>query len=151
MTPTTLIHQTADTSGPAAARTVRHSASVPAELDELLRVREALASALRRCGWNEEDAFRVLISADEAFANALSHGSDGAGTIRAAFRVTSTTATVIVADRNRAGAEAPALPAIPPEASEHGRGLILMRGLADRMLVRGGPRGTAVALAFTIA
>jgi serine/threonine-protein kinase RsbW len=146
MTPTTLIHQIAETSP-----TARHSATVGAELDELLGVRDLLASALRRCGWNEEDAFRVLICADEAFANALSHGSEGAGTIRTAFRVTATTATVIVADRNRAGADAPALPAIPPESSEHGRGLILMRALADRLLVRGGPRGTAVALAFAIA
>jgi anti-sigma regulatory factor (Ser/Thr protein kinase) len=150
MTPTTLIHQTAHATRPAAPA-LRHSVTVPAELGELLEVRDALASALRRCGWNEEDAFRVLISTDEAFANALSHGSEGTGTIRTAFRVTSTAATVIVADRNRAGVATPALPAVPPESSEHGRGLILMRALADRMLVRGGPCGTAVALAFTIA
>lgn len=150
MTPTTLIHQTSHAARPTAPA-LRHSVTVTAELGELLDVRDALASALRRCGWSQEDAFRVLISTDEAFANALSHGSDGAGTIRVAFRVTSSGATVVVADRNRAGVETPALPEVPPDSSEHGRGLILMRALADRMLVRGGPRGTAVALAFAIA
>ena len=37
----------------------------------------------------------------------------------------------------------------PAESSEHGRGLILMRALADRMRLRCGPAGTALTLRFS--
>lgn len=147
MSPATL-SQTAPTATAAARQARRHRATVAADLTALLDVRDALASALCECGWSDEDSFRVLIGADEAFANALSHGSGEAATVRIAFRVTSATTTVVVADANRDGVPAPAVPVIPPESSEHGRGLILMRALADRMLVRGGAGGTTVALAF---
>lgn len=133
----------------APASSVRWHADVAADLRELIDVRTVLAEALEVCGWGEEDAFRVLICADEAIANALSHGSRGAGTIGAAFRVTASTATVLVSDRNRGAVEIPETQPVPAESSEHGRGLILMRALADRMRLRCGPRGTALALRFT--
>jgi anti-sigma regulatory factor (Ser/Thr protein kinase) len=148
MSPITLTDQAASTAHPIEPCAIRRSATVAADLGELAAVGDALASALRVHAWSEEDAFRVLICVDEAFANALSHGSTGSDRIRTAFRVSAAATTVMVADRNPEGAGAPTLPAIPPESSEHGRGLILMRALADRMLVRGGPRGTRVALAF---
>ncbi len=131
------------------APSVRWGSELAADLRDLLEVRDALAAALTSCGWSEEDAFRVLVCADEAVANALTHGSHGRGTIAAGFRVTPICATVVVADRNLAAGEVPESVPPPSESSEHGRGLILMRALADRLRMCRRPSGTTLALRFT--
>ena len=145
MTPTSLT----DAAPLAPVESVRWVATLAADLRELVEVRDALAAALDACGWGPEDAFRVLICADEAIANALTHGSHETGTIGAGFRVTPTAATILVSDPNRAAAVVPETATTPAESSEHGRGLILMRALADRMRLRCGPAGTALTLRFS--
>ena len=77
---------------------VRFAAEVTADLAEMAAARDTLAGALQECGWSQEDAFRVLICADEAMANALSHGSAPAGMIDIGFRVSTTAAAFVIGD-----------------------------------------------------
>lgn len=127
---------------------VRFAANVAADLAEMVTVRDALADALNECGWVEEDAFRVLLCADEAMANACSHGECATGGIDVRFDVDLAAASVVVGDRRAQNTAIP-MPATPPdESNEHGRGLILMRALADTFLVSPRPGGTMVALSF---
>jgi anti-sigma regulatory factor (Ser/Thr protein kinase) len=130
---------------------VRFAGDVVADLAEMVTVRDALADALQECGWGEEDAFRVLICADEAMANALSHGSDPAGAIDIRFRVSPGAVSFVTGDHSTGGTQIPPAPALPADTCEHGRGLILMRALADAFRISRRPGGTMVALGFRTA
>ncbi len=130
------------------SREVRFASEVPADLTDLAGVRDALADALDTCGWDREDAFRVLICADEAMANAQSHGAAGGSDIDVRFRVSVGTAALIVGDHSGHGAEIRDQVPMPDEASEHGRGLILMRAFADTFRTWTRPSGTTVGLKF---
>lgn len=122
------------------------AATVAADLTELVSVRDALVGALETCGWSEEDAFRVLLCADEAIANACTHG--GCGDIDVRFDVDHGAASFTVDDRRGYSVPVVTPPAPPHESSEHGRGLILMRALADTFRVSSQSLGTRVALSF---
>ena len=111
---------------------LRCSGRIDPSLDALVTVRDALTEALHTARWTEEDAFRVLICADEAMANALTHGRSDDGPIDVRFRVSADQARV----------------STPDTSAEHGRGVILMRALADRLRVRPSLAGTSVGLAF---
>ena len=131
-----------------AARAVRRSARIPADHAALLGVRDALTDALTVCDWTREEAFRVLVCADEAFANALSHGSASGSPIDIRFTVGGHRAVLLVGDA-RARTAPIQTPTTPPtETSENGRGLLLMHALADVFRVWRRPAGTLVALAF---
>ncbi len=119
---------------------------VSADLTELVVVRDRLAEALTRCGWSEVDAFRVLLCADEVMANAFAHGGGDAATINIRFRVSSDETTIVTIDNHRTWPVPPAHTVCPDESSEHGRGLILMRALADVLRVTTSSLGTSVAL-----
>lgn len=130
---------------------VRYDAHVAAALTDLAVARDALADALDECSWGQEDTFRVLICADEAMANALDHGSTSTGAIGITFRVDPDAVTIVVADHCSDAAMIPTSAAFPIDTSEHGRGLILMRALADRFRMWHRPTGTMVALGFRAA
>lgn len=130
---------------------VRFAAQVPAELSALAGARDALAGALHECEWSQEDAFRVLICADEAMANALSHGSGPAGTIAVRFRVGATAAALAIGDECTDQVHIPQDAAVPDDTSEHGRGVILIRALADAFRIQRSRAGTMVALVFRTA
>jgi anti-sigma regulatory factor (Ser/Thr protein kinase) len=130
---------------------VRFAAGVVADLTELAEVRDALADALCRCRWSDEDAFRVLVCADEAMANAVSHGSAEAGTIDIRFRVDQGAVNLVIGDHCTTETSIPSPLAIPDDTSEHGRGVILMRALADVFRMMRRPTGTLVALRFRVA
>ena len=130
---------------------VRFAAEVTADLAEMATARDTLAGALQECGWSQEDAFRVLICADEAMANALGHGSDPAGTIDVRFRVSATAAALVIGDHCTRLIELPQRDALPDDTCEHGRGVILMRALADAFRMQRRPAGTLVALTFRTA
>ena len=131
----------------ATAPVVSFAGDVPTSLDELVTVRDALAAGLGQCGWSDADTFRVLLCADEAMANALTHGSENTATIDVRFWVSPDSADVVVIDR-RSHTTLPATPELPDTSSEHGRGLVLMRALADTLSVRPRRLGTFVALSF---
>jgi anti-sigma regulatory factor (Ser/Thr protein kinase) len=130
---------------------VRFVAEVTADLAEMATARDTLADALQECGWNQEDAFRVLICADEAMANAVSHGSAPAGMIDVRFRVSTTAAALVIGDHRSGVIDIPASDALPDDTCEQGRGVILMRALADAFRMWRRPQGTMVALAFRTA
>jgi serine/threonine-protein kinase RsbW len=127
---------------------VRSRTHVAADLTELVVVRDTLADALATCRWSEEDVFRVLICADEAMANALTHGSGAARAVEVRFRVDSDRVTLGIGQRCRSFVSLSPAPAPPADSSEHGRGLILMRALADSFRVWSRPGTTLVVLAF---
>lgn len=133
------------------ATAVRFAADVPADLSELAAARDALADALRECGWSAEDTFRVLICADEAMANALVHGSGPADVVGVRFRVDATAAAVAIGDGHGGGESVPEAAGLPETSEEHGRGLIVMRALADAFRIHRHPGGTTVGLVFRTA
>jgi anti-sigma regulatory factor (Ser/Thr protein kinase) len=135
----------------ALATAVRFAADVPADLSEMAAARDALAEALADCGWSAEDTFRVLICADEAMANALVHGSGPTGVVGVRFRVDANAAALAIGDEHGAGETISVTPELPDMSEEHGRGLILMRALADAFRVHRHPGGTTVGLVFRAA
>ena len=134
-----------------ASHQVSYDAHVAADLTNMAVARDALVDALDECSWSPEDAFRVLICADEAMANALDHGSDTAGAIEIAFRVDAAAAAVLITDHSSDAPDTPSSPEAPAESCEHGRGLLLMRALSDRFRIWRRPTGTMVALDFRVA
>jgi anti-sigma regulatory factor (Ser/Thr protein kinase) len=124
-------------------------ARVPADLDALGRVRSNLAEALQREGWSKEPARRVLTASTEALANAFAYGlAPGAG-VDVTFQVSVAAAAVRVLDLGRRHREEPPADLDPPPVTAtHGRGRLLMRGLADDVQVRPLGHGTELLLRF---
>jgi anti-sigma regulatory factor (Ser/Thr protein kinase) len=84
-------------------------------------------------------------------ANAVSHGSAPAGMIDFRFRVSATAAAFVIGDHRTGVIESPQSDALPDDTCEHGRGVILMRALADAFRMWRRSEGTMVALAFRTA
>lgn len=127
--------------------TIHWSGEIGASHRDCCAFRDDLAGALEAHDWAEQDAFRVLVCASEALANAVEHGSHGSDSVHVRCTVSATHATLVVTDRGPNSAPAPAV-GVPDEASEHGRGVLLMHALADSLRIRTRATGTLVALAF---
>lgn len=122
---------------------------VPGELSSLSTVRSALGEALDEGGWDEDGRGIVLLATCEALTNAIEHGSRPAGWVEVGFRVDRRAAHLRIADEGRPGAATPsAVRAAPPVTSLRGRGLVIMRALADRLEVRPHEGGTEVTMDF---
>lgn len=123
---------------------------VPAELSSLARVRSTLEGALERSSWPEGDASRVMLAAGEAVCNAIEHGSVPTGTVTVSIHSGEDGVTLVVTDegdpgrppRLNLGAEA------PPSSSIRGRGIMIMRELADEIALERHGTGTRVAMFF---
>jgi anti-sigma regulatory factor (Ser/Thr protein kinase) len=110
---------------------------LPADLGSLALVRAALGTSLEREGWCGDPAGRVILAASEAVANAIEHGSRQGDVVEVELALAPVAAFLRVQDAGRPGTRCPPeRPAPPPLASPRGRGLIIMRGLADRFEVR---------------
>ncbi|MDD7965317.1 SpoIIE family protein phosphatase [Actinomycetospora lemnae] len=117
---------------------------VPAEPRGLRRVRRALDAWLDDVGVGEDDASALVHAVGEAVTNALEHAhpeppADGVGARVDAVLDDGGRVHVTVADAGRW------LPA-PEDAGGRGRGLMMMRGLVERVDVATGPGGTTVTL-----
>ena len=124
-------------------------AEVPADLMALLPARDAIADALIDLGWEQDEAMRVVVCAVEGLVNAVEHGSAADGRLTVRFDITAEHAELRIVDEGRPGAQPPRLdPALPPDDVTCGRGLTLMRGLADAMTCQANGRGTELWLAF---
>jgi anti-sigma regulatory factor (Ser/Thr protein kinase) len=133
----------------ATARDVDASLALPASLDSLGVARSTLERALRDTGWDLASASPVMLAAGEAVANAIVHGSAPGAGVRVGLEVTPERARVRVVDEGRDGAVVPACPPeLPDDTSLSGRGLYIMRAVADVCSVRTGGHGTEVVLEF---
>jgi anti-sigma regulatory factor (Ser/Thr protein kinase) len=122
---------------------------LPASLDSVCVARAALESALRNAGWDHAAAGPVVLAAAEAFANAILHGSTPESEVRVGLDVSRERARVRVVDQGRPGAPCPTEPAeLPPVGSTRGRGLYIMRAIADVCDVHPEGDGTEVVLEF---
>jgi len=125
---------------------------VPATLRSLTFVRCALALVLDREPWSPEDSGRLLLAASEAVSNAIEHGSppDG-GHIEIQVVVQRDGATLIVTDEGAGGdADIDTLSDPPSPTSTRGRGIPIMRSLADELSVARAGDGTRVRMHFAV-
>ncbi len=125
------------------------SAEVLEDLIALLPARDAIADALSDLGWEQDEAMRVLVCAVEGLVNAVEHGSAAGGRVTTRFDITAEHAELWIVDDGRLSADPLRLDATSPsDDATCGRGLILMRGLADAMTLQANGRGTELWLAF---
>lgn len=89
--------------------------------------RQQVARLLAETGWDGE-ADTVVLAVHEAMVNAQRHAG---GVTRATLSLDGQAVVVEVRDRGR-GFAVPQSPAMPDPAAERGRGLFLIRRLADR-------------------
>jgi anti-sigma regulatory factor (Ser/Thr protein kinase) len=127
-----------------------HSAlRVPADFQVVAFVRCAFACLLAREGWPAEGAGRVLLASTEGLANAIEHGSPEGGRIDIELSVTLERTGLRVVDEGRAGVPVPVYPATPPPVtSPRGRGLIIIRRLADDFELTADGDGTRLEVGF---
>lgn len=123
------------------------AAAVPAEPDQLPGVRRALAEWAGHVGMSAEQVEAVALASYEALANATAHAySDGAGVldVHATYRPERAQVQVTVADSGRWR---------PPPAERGGlggRGLVLIRSLAEHAEVTTDAAGTTVRMYWTV-
>lgn len=123
---------------------------VRARLQSLATVRQALDDALTRADWSSDDASRLMLAAGEAVCNAIEHGSVQSGEVVVDITTTDDGLTLTVTDegdpgrprRLDLGAQA------PPSSSVRGRGIMIMRELADTIAIEPHERGTRVSMHF---
>ncbi|WP_197523239.1 ATP-binding protein [Actinokineospora pegani] len=128
------------------ARVDGFSVEVPGRGSELGRVRRCLGGWLSARGIARGLATDILLAVDEAMANSVEHGyrdTDG-GHVRVAATVGGPHLTVTISDN---GSWRP--PRFDP-AAHRGRGLDIMRALADTVTVDTGD-GTTVTLVLPLA
>ena len=122
---------------------------VPADLTVVGFVRSAFACVLEREAWPAEGAGRVLLAASEAVTNAIEHGSPAGGRVHVEIAVAPERVAVRVIDEGRPGVPVPRWPsAPPPPTSLRGRGLVIIRRLADDADLAAAGSGTEVRLGF---
>lgn len=127
-----------------------HSAlRVPADMQVVAFVRCAFACLLDREGWPAEGAGRVLLASTEAVANAIEHGSPEGGRVEVELSVTAERTSLRVVDEGRPGVPVPVYPDTPPPiTSPRGRGLIIIRRLADDFELAPEGDGTRLEIGF---
>jgi anti-sigma regulatory factor (Ser/Thr protein kinase) len=122
---------------------------LPACAPSLTRGRDAVRGALRADGWCGEPAERIVLALSEALANAIEHGSPAGAAVEVQVSASAHRVLVSVTDAGRSDSATPVGPRpIAPPSSPHGRGLAIMRALADAMEVRPLGAGTRVRLEF---
>lgn len=117
----------------------RYSGRYPSDATALRRLRGSLRSWLEDVHLDEGELWDVVVAVNEAASNAIDHGRSGGFEVDAA--VTDGRVEVVVLDH---GAWLPAMGG----DDERGRGLSLMRSLAEDVQVTGSPLGTIVRLRF---
>ncbi|MCB0882732.1 MAG: ATP-binding protein [Thermoleophilia bacterium] len=123
---------------------------VEATLQSLARVREALEATLDRVDWPADDESRLMLAAGEAVCNAIEHGSVPAGHVDVAIDTDAGGLTLVVTDEGDPGrpARIDAHAAAPPHSSVRGRGIMIMRELADTLRIEPSGRGVRVTMRF---
>ncbi|MDR7300609.1 ATP-binding protein [Haloactinomyces albus] len=137
-------HDGDDRAGPVADL---HCPAVPAEPERLAGLRRALTEWAERIGMAVEQVEVVALAGYEALANVAAHAyPDGGGVLdmHAVYRPDTAQVEVTVSDHGswrRPPAE---------RADMGGRGLVLIRSLAEQAEVTAGTSGTTVRMAWTV-
>jgi anti-sigma regulatory factor (Ser/Thr protein kinase) len=126
-----------------------HRTDVPATSDRLPALRRLLTSWAQATGMAGEQIEAMVLAADEAMCNAVSHayGQDTHGTfdLHATHHPEQHTVRVTVRDRGRWRT------AVRGTGRLHGRGLILIRALATETVIEPSATGTTVRMAWLMA
>ena len=123
---------------------------LPADNEALARVRPCLEAALQHAGWDGLGRFDVLVATTEALVNAITHGSSADGSVGVVFAVGPTAARITVVDRGRGTpATIPWPPQCPSVDAAHGRGLVMIEAVADRVEIEPCDGGTRITMEFT--
>ena len=121
---------------------------VPAVAERLIQVQHTLADWVARLGMVAQTAEELVLAAYEAMANAVEHAyrdrAQGLLDLRASADWRRGVVTVTVTDY---GSWRPP----PADPGSRGRGLMLIRRLADRTEISPSPHGTTVIMTFPVA
>ncbi|WP_246633214.1 ATP-binding protein [Pseudonocardia nigra] len=119
--------------------------SWPADPEQLVLIRRALAGWLAPLALTEEETADVVLAVDEAAANAVRHayGPDESGAVELTLWTEADTLYIEVVDHGswRPPAERP---------TEGGRGISLMHTMSEAVLIRFDDRGSRVLLRHRI-
>ncbi len=124
------MHDTPSSAEPAFTKEVVFAA----DIDSLVVARDQIMQFLEGHGISEDDQLDILVSLQEALANAVIHGckNDASKSVHCSLKVSDDEISVIVSDPGPGFA-------ISEEDSgggnltEHGRGILLMRSLMDEV------------------
>ncbi|NKQ57948.1 SpoIIE family protein phosphatase [Amycolatopsis sp. K13G38] len=118
-------------------------ASLPAEVTELPSLRGRLSAWLPTVEPSEQKRYDIVASVGEAVGNAIEHGSGpGRETVFVEVFADADTISATVSDTGRWPADSAS------GARRRGRGLTIMKGLAEHVDIAPTPRGTHVTLRF---
>ncbi len=109
------------------------------------RVRRALRRLSRAAGLDDDRTFALQVVVGEAINNVIEHAYGGGGAdgiLRVIARRDGDAVVVEVRDHGRWRSDR-------PDGEQRGRGILLMRGLADSVDIRSAPSGTTVRLAVS--
>jgi serine/threonine-protein kinase RsbW len=122
------------------------------------RMRRALGAYLSGQALDTHVVYDVVLAADEAFINAISHAAAADHLIRVTARVSESEASVEIQDRGggftprRSDPRSVADPRSVPDARRTtGRGIFIMESMMDEVSIRSGPRGTIVRMVRRLA
>lgn len=119
--------------------------SAPAEAGELSGLRRAVSDWTTLAGLSEDLAYDVLLAYGEAAANAIDHAyAGGSGTFDTHIARVGTTVQVTVSDHGTWRPE-------PEDPGHRGRGLQLIRTMADETEIDKGESGTTIRFGFSVA
>jgi len=110
----------------------------PADRVVLAEIRQLMRRWLRRCGASEDEAYDIVVAAQEACANAVEHAY-GLGPQSFELEGSYERGRVRLAVRDEGSWR-------PPRGLHRGRGLVLMRRLMDEVTVERGEMGTLVVM-----
>jgi anti-sigma regulatory factor (Ser/Thr protein kinase) len=117
---------------------------MPATADRLHEVREGLRQWAATVGLTDEQIETVVLCADEAMSNAIEHGyAHSTGTLDIVAMRSESPAEVSVTVTDRGEWREP-----PGDPGDRGRGLLIIRRLAQDVDLESGPLGTTVRMTW---
>jgi serine/threonine-protein kinase RsbW len=128
---------------------LRMALSLPRDAASVRVIRSILSSAMHALGLDNECRWDLELALTEACTNVVRHAA-GADEYEVSVTIDEKVCAIDVVDTGH-GYDAAALHALPSPTAEQGRGLMLIRALADRMqMVPGSPRGTIMRFEKTL-
>jgi anti-sigma regulatory factor (Ser/Thr protein kinase) len=126
-----------------------HTFTITADIGSMGMVRSAMSALLARERWPKETCERLVLAGVEAITNAIEHGSVASGSVEVEVLVEGGVARLRVVDAGRPGSRVPTFDVPPPPPTAiRGRGLVIMRHLADRAQAAPAGSGTEIVLEF---